>query len=327
MTSRVEFTCALAASERRIHVSGRLEAMPPDAEFSRLFRYEPDRPQPWTKHDVHWATVGYAKYHASPGADPVVCALSEEGDVELDGAGSRVVERIPEAGLRGPTSRKLGYVSSIRQIGNHLYVCGDGGQAYKRLGPATWVRMDEGLLQKADEPHLLLLNAIDGAAEDDLYVAGDLPGPSGREARLHHWNGSRWQRIKLPSVGPLRAIHIENQQRVWLAGARGALLVGNHRTGFSSLWAYSSPQVFHDLTWYEGTLYLGSNFGLFKYDEARRRVVRARTDLAVDLSYVHTVDHAGGVLWCVGPKDIARFDGETWTRIHHPDNPRSGEES
>jgi hypothetical protein len=29
-----------------------------------------------------------------------------------------------------------------------------------------------------------------------------------------------------------------------------------------------------------------------------------------------------GVLWSIGPKDIARFDGQAWVRIHDPDNPR-----
>lgn len=34
--------------------------------------------------------------------------------------------------------------------------------------------------------------------------------------------------------------------------------------------------------------------------------------------------HADGVLWCVGLKDIVRFDGTVWTRIHHPDNRKIG---
>lgn len=43
---------------------------------------------------------------------------------------------------------------------------------------------------------------------------------------------------------------------------------------------------------------------------------------AAELSTLHTVEHADGVLWCVGPKEIARFDGKTWTRLHHPDTPK-----
>ena len=38
------------------------------------------------------------------------------------------------------------------------------------------------------------------------------------------------------------------------------------------------------------------------------------------------VDSYDKVLWSIGPKDIARFDGKKWERIHHPDNPRIGEE-
>lgn len=326
MIAPVELTHAIAASGSRLHVSGRPETMPPDATFSRLFRWDAThatRPQPWTKHDVSWAAVSYARYVAGEAA-PTVCILSEEGDVEIDDGSRREVERIPEAGLYGPASRRLGYVSAIRQIGSHLYVCGDGGQVYKRVAPASWACVDDGLVQGPDAKELLLLSAIGGAAEDDLYVAGDIPGPSGRTARLFHRDGAAWEAIELPEVGPLRAIHVEHERRVWLAGERGTLLVGDHHNGFVVCSSHPSSQFFRDLTVYQGTLYLASNHGLFKYDEERRRVVRARTDLAIELSSLHTVDHVEGVLWCVGAKDIARFDGTTWTRIHHPDNPRLG---
>jgi hypothetical protein len=34
------------------------------------------------------------------------------------------------------------------------------------------------------------------------------------------------------------------------------------------------------------------------------------------------VDAVDGVLWSIGPKDIARFDGQMWERIHNDDNLR-----
>lgn len=50
------------------------------------------------------------------------------------------------------------------------------------------------------------------------------------------------------------------------------------------------------------------------------------TDLHPDLQDANIVDSYDKVLWSIGPKDIARFDGKKWERIHHPDNPRIGEE-
>jgi hypothetical protein len=341
MSPPVELTHALAVSPACLHVSARPETMPPDATFTRLFRYDEARPVPWSKHDVPWLTVGYARFMPSPvhdggfagsadsagsapkppGGAPVICALSEEGDLELEGEGGRTVERIPEAGLFGPASRRVGYVSAIRQIGEHLHVSGDGGQVYRRLGQGRWTAIDVGLLQPPGAPDLLLLSAIAGTAEDDIYVAGDRLTSSGREGCLFHWNGSAWSPVSLPSCGRILALYLEGE-RLWLCGTQGTVLAGDRRMGFTALSRHRSSQVFRDLTRYQGALYLASNHGLFRYDEERRRVVRARTDLDVEISYAHTVDHAGGTLWCVGPRDIARCDGTTWTRVHHPDNPR-----
>lgn len=324
MSTELEFTSALIVRGDCIYIAGSPVALPPHSLFTRLTLHDLQRARPWTKHDVSFWTVALARYQERPDATPKLCALSEEGEVELAGGGKLSTERIPDAGLYGPTSKGYGYVSGIRQVGEHLYVCGGAGQVYKRLGPDQWEHMDDGLLQAPDVEDRLLLRAIGGPAEDDMYVAGDLPGRSGREGRLFHWDGARWRPVELPPVGGINAIHVESAQRVWLAGLKGALLVGDHRAGFMNLSGPRSPQLFHDLTLYNGTVYLGSNHGLFRYDAQRRRVVRERTGLTRELEYVHTVGHADGVLWAVGPKDIARFDGQAWARVDHPDNPARG---
>jgi hypothetical protein len=125
----------------------------------------------------------------------------------------------------------------------------------------------------------------------------------------------------LPRVSGLNAIYVETEERIWVVGLKGALLVGNYRAGFTNLMQTRSPHLLHDLILYNATLYLGSNYGLFRYDEARSRMIRVNTGLVPELRYVHTVGQADGVLWAVGPKDIAYFDGKTWTRLQHPDNP------
>ena len=43
-----------------------------------------------------------------------------------------------------------------------------------------------------------------------------------------------------------------------------------------------------------------------------------------ELQDANVVDSVEGVLWSIGPKHIARFDGQSWSRIHHPDNPPIG---
>lgn len=75
-------------------------------------------------------------------------------------------------------------------------------------------------------------------------------------------------------------------------------------------------------------MYLASNLGLFIYDpnDHEAGIQKVVTDLHPDLQDANIVDSYDKVLWSIGPKDIARFDGKKWERIHHPDNPRIGEE-
>jgi hypothetical protein len=321
MNTEVTFLRALIVQGDRIYIASAMDTSPPDAEHTRLYHYDAKRAHPWSFHDVgHWIT---ALEKLREGSDDVwtLCALSRQGELELASQGKAIMETVADAGLARPEAPGYGYVKGIKNIEGRLHVCGGAGQVYKRLGVDRWVHMDDGLLQAPDVEDRLLLAEIDGLTESDIYVAGNFPGSTGREGRLFHWNGTCWRRIDLPVVGGLNAICIESAQRVWVAGQKGSLLVGNHLDGFENLSPNLSSQLYHDLAVYDGCLYLGSNFGLFRYDEERRRVVRVRTGLSTELSYIATVDHADGVLWAVGPKDIAYFDGKVWTRLQNPHNP------
>jgi len=325
MSAEVEFTAALVIAGDYVYIAAALAGLPAYSPHTRLFLYDGQSQQPWTKHDVSFWTIGLEKIpdESDDEGGWILCALSEEGDVELMSAtADPALERIPDAGLRGPTSKGYGYLLSLRRIGGHLHACGSAGQVYKRLGPGRWVHMDAGLLQAPNVKARLLLQDINGAAEDDIYVVGDIPGPGGPEGRLFHWNGSAWRPVDIPSVGALNALHVEDRDRVWVCGARGTILRGNHRDGFDDLTTPGSRQLFHAMTVHDGVLYLGSNFGLFQYDPQRGRVARVRTGLEVEPSYVSTLGQADGVLWGVGPKDIVYFDRRTWTRVQHPDNPK-----
>jgi hypothetical protein len=326
MKSGVEFISALVVAGDRLYIAGSPDAFEPFSPFTRLFAYYGDRKQPWTKHDVEWWTVALEMSRRVDGGR-IHCALSQEGQVELISQGTVVVEKIADAGVWSPGNKGYGYLSGLRHIGDRLYACGGGGQVYKRLGPDNWVHMDAGLLQ--DRKALadgtigrMLLRTIDGPAEDDIYVAGSMPGEAGYQGVLFHWQNTAWRQIDIPPLKQLNAIHIESADRLWLYGIDGALLVGNHREGFEDWSDTTQGQLFHDLTMYDDTLYLASNKGLCAYDGKRRRIVRVKTGLTPEPTYLATIDHADGILWCVGRKDIVRYDGKAWTRIYHPDNPR-----
>jgi hypothetical protein len=329
MKSGVEFIRALVVRGDRLYLAGSPDAFEPYTAFTRMFSYYGDRDdRPWTHHDLQWWTVALEMSRREDGST-VRCILSQEGDIGMPSPGGLVFENIVDAGVSSPGNKGYGYVSNLRHIGEHLYACGSGGQVYKRLGPDNWVHMDAGLLQ--DRKALangtvgrLLLRAIDGAAENDVYATGSMPGDTGYEGVLFHGDGSGWRRLDIARVKQLNAIYVESADRVWLCGQNGALLVGNHREGFEDWSDAAQSQLFHDLTMYEDTLYLSADKGLCAYDGKRRRVVRVKTGLKPEPRHLSNIDCADGVLWSVGRKDIVKFDGRTWARIDHPDNPKIG---
>jgi hypothetical protein len=253
METEVEFTVALPVSADRLYLAASPDAMPAHSELTRLYHHDARGARPWTHHDVPWWTVALAKYRESDDAPWTLCALSEEGDLEFVSRGRAEAERIPDAGLRGPSSKGYGYVAAMRWIGDHLYVCGAAGQIYKRLDPGRWEHVDQGLLQARDVEDRLVLRAVDGPAEDDVYVAGELPGPLGLEARLYHGDGARFRPITLPKVGGINAIHVDDDRRIWIAGHKGALLVGD-RFRFTDVSPRGSAHLFYDVCRYRGTL-------------------------------------------------------------------------
>ena len=121
-------------------------------------------------------------------------------------------------------------------------------------------------------------------------------------------------------------MYVESEQRIWMCGSNGTLLLGNAQEGFQSLSSVDDNQLFTSVCKFQDKIYLGSNLGLFVYDPAKAEagIERVHTDLKPELQDANIVDSYDKVLWSIGPKDIARFDGHKWERIHDPDNPRIG---
>lgn len=180
--------------------------------------------------------------------------------------------------------------------------------------------MDDGLLQSPNVDSRLLLADIQAADESDIYICGGLPGAFGYEGCLYRWNGMAWILIELPTSERLTSMYREAGGALWICGANGTLLQGDAVEGFVDVSTVHDNQLFYSLTKFNGMIYLASNLGLFMYDGTS--ITKVQTGLFPELQGVGSVDAIDGVLWSIGSKDIAKFDGHVWTRIDHPDNPR-----
>jgi hypothetical protein len=306
-------------------LSASMDLLPTDERYTRVVTYDEQDQHVWTFHEEHEVVTSVAVFRYPSGLRCFV-TLTQEGEAGFMDDEDPEAEKIPGAGLSSPDAAGWGYMSALHQIGDHLYACGGAGQVYKREGPNQWVHMDEGLLQPPDVRERILPRAIKGPHEQAIYVVG-ATAAEGLPPFAAFWNGQLWRHLSLPKVAErLTDIFVESESRIWLCGANGTLLLGNAKDGFRSLSTVNDNQLFSSVHLFGGKAYLASNLGLFVYDPASpasgiREVV---TGLVPELQDANVVDSADGVLWSIGPKDIARFDGVRWERIHHPDNVRIG---
>jgi hypothetical protein len=219
------------------------------------------------------------------------------------------VEKIPNAGVR---LGNLGYMRSIREIGNTLFACGFNSQIYNRQN-GVWKSLVSAPLKHhhpASDDYVVF-NGVDGFSQDDVYVVGS-------KGSLYHWDGSAWRKVMLNTDENLECIRCYGNDDVWIGGANGTLLNGNAKQGFRDVSSVTDNETFWSLAKFNDKVYLGTTKGLFAYDG--RIIGPVVTGLNPEVE-TYTVDSTGDALWSIGTKDLVTFDGFAWMRIDHPDNP------
>lgn len=147
--TKLTFGTGCAVNRDMFYLSSTLDELEKseDNPVSRLVFYQHQTADKWLFHDLSgWRVVSTCFPTPAPSSVRKIYALSEQGDVECYSREGSVIERIPDAGL-GKGSSNYGYVTRIREIGAHLYVCGYGGQVFRREA-SGWIHMDNQLLQK-----------------------------------------------------------------------------------------------------------------------------------------------------------------------------------
>ncbi|BCH62449.1 MULTISPECIES: hypothetical protein [Rhizobium/Agrobacterium group] len=328
-----------------------LGTMPDDQElatpFMAICQYNAGE---WSYESFDFALASLTLYREPGSPHRVLYVLGETGTVVNFHTKDR--ETILDLSKAPRTKHRFGYLVKIRQIGDHLYVCGDGGQTYRRSSDGQWDALDvefydgpdaimdptselsklDALLdQKANrtpenfekikklrkENSPKTLWDLSGLSEDSIYFTGE-------KETVYWFDGEKIAEIPTEADRGLLSILVENEDRVWVAGRDGNFLVGNHKTGFRDLDALRGIDgwpSFNGMTMFNGRLYLSSYAdprGLFVFDG--HHVEQVRSGLTPDIEDVSAVEAVDGVLWVMGRKDLLRYDGTHWERIDFPGN-------
>ncbi len=326
--SSVHYLDGIAIGPDLIFFACQLDALDSsETAHTRMSNYNPAGSQDsaFGFFDLEDNIVSVHAYRTLPEDKKRFVCLGRHGDVHFVRGSTREVrtEKIPGAGM--VDGNFGGLLSHLREIDGQLWACGQHGQIYRRRGTDDWVRADEGVRvwidparfrDRSDEMLELMssapmLSCVDGSSLSDVYVVG-------MNGYMAYFDGDGWTQVELPTQDHLEWIRCYGPSEVWVCGYNGALLKGNVREGFKRMSGNDDSETFVCLTKFNGKVYLSAEEGLFIFDG--KKVAPVKTKLKPELQDAWRVDHADGVLWSIGVKDLARFDGKRWQRIQDPDN-------
>jgi hypothetical protein len=320
-----------------VYVSGFPEALDDDAPFTRLFALNTANGAKWFHHD--WPghrAVSVCLRPALGARARAVCALSEEGAVEIANTAGRHESAIANSGLE-PGPKVLGPLRRLRWIGSSLIACGAGNQVYSL--DESWSRLDTGIVhraQAATSEVVSMLQTANGALNEDqllkltshigrVAVLDDIGGGPGDEIYACGLDGALWVRNSgawrsLPTVTDdhLHCLHVASASRILVAGHNGTLLVGNREDGFRGLLGAEHSDHFWSVREFGGSIYLGTTKGLHRYTDGDLELIRLPGE--VSPSVINALDSTSDALWVVADRFVARLKGSHWDRFDHPDN-------
>lgn len=343
---KIVFTRLCAVSRDVVYLGTMPEGQELATPFTAICQYN-DGEWSYEKFDFSLASLSLFKAPEQPYR--VLYVLSESGvAVDFD---TKNRENLLPTKTPIRKDHRLGHLRKIRQIGDQLFACGDGGQVFARTSDAEWRILDPDFLDGPDamldprsalRQHRFLMRDPSNLTPENLAISSrlreenrtqvlwDLAGTSESDIYLaseknavYHYDGEGISKLDTDADAGILAVHAVDADTVYACGRDGNFLVGNSRNGMRKLGIKGYP-VFNGMAMFQGKLYLssiGRPRGLFVFDGTT--LERVESDLVPGIDDVSAVSAVGEeVLWVMGEKDLLRFDGKTWERIEFPTTQR-----
>ena len=228
---------------------------------------------------------------------PQYAVVGVQGQVQFVGGGDIHEELIADGKF---IAAELGLLRGARAIEGVLYVCGMERQVFRRDGRDAWRYISSAI---PSYEGVVGFESIDGFSANEIYAVG-------WKGEIWQYDGKTWQHHDSGTNSVLVDVVCAGDGVVYAIG-RGRKLVVGRGAAWQTI-DLGVPVELWSLAWFEGTLYACSTRDIFKWDGADFQPLVIEGDRPKTLQYLNVGE---GGLCAIGPKDLFRFDGTTWTRI------------
>jgi len=239
---------------------------------------------------------------------------NREGQVYAAGSGSHDSEYLlPDAGPGNIVS-----IRRLKRINGWAYAVSMFRKVFKRVEVGRWQRLSEGLERQPHETNGLDLgfNDIDGLGDDNLYAVGG-------KGDVFHYSGQRWTRCDFPSNRQLYTVTVVPDGTAYITDGGCGLWAGQHDT-WTLLDKGKASIEYNDSVWFNGQLWLCSDYQLHVWDGQQRRRPVWKGQQIVHSGHMDALD---GVLVIAGPGTVHAFDGSDWHELVWPYSDASDSQS
>lgn len=234
-----------------------------------------------------------------PGEEDEIFALTPEGDVVHIESGSYTSDSIRADGVA--VFNRLRAATEIVRFDRDLIAAGMGREVHRATLGGTWTRCGAPIPVTRD-------NYIGGFLS--IAVGGDgVLHAVGFYGEIDFLQKGIWRQVDRPTNLRLTRVRATQRGDLIVCGANGILLRGE-RDRWRVIAQDLAEDNFWDLAVWRGRTYAATSTAIVEIDDDDRCVLLPLPgEPPVRTGYVCG---GGDVLWSVGDRDIAYFDGEEW---------------
>ncbi|ECG4949256.1 TPA: hypothetical protein ML354_001766 [Salmonella enterica] len=198
------------------------------------------------------------------------------------------------------------FTNRLKCINGYTYAVCSGRKIYKRIQSGKW-ELFATLPELSEQQYTMGFDDLDAFSENDMYAVGGC-------GDIWHYDGANWKQQGFPTNAQLATVTCAPDGQVYVSGEGGSLWVGRSES-WKKIYSGSSSVLWNDAIWFEGKLWLASDYQLRVWDGKELGIVENNGKPVSARGHMDAYD---GLLVVAGPEFVYSFDGTSWRLLVAP---------